>query len=205
VRLEYEQVGDRGDPITRTISAEKIAENIARLWHLTSSIPTVRARLDTMRMAWAHADNQSYTQYIRPGSWQVMPVQPAVSARDSTRSTGKVLGALYTQWEARETESDPVYGAHNAAIERNLQVFFADYASRLSRTVRRRLGELMGYVDQQPEPVAAIRTLMSAAGREAPDTAKLSQFAARLHGTFPHSDSVSCPEFIELLHQYCRF
>ena len=80
-------------------------------------------------------------------------------------------------------------------IEENLTLFFAEYASRLSKTAKTRLYELVNS-DETPE------YLTSAAARRDPDTAHAALAAKRLHGNFTHKDTVSCREYIMLVKKY---
>jgi hypothetical protein len=204
--LEYEQVGDRGDPLTRTLSAERVAANIAEYRCRTEAEPMRVTHVDVVRRAWARMDNQPISTYAQ--DWHYMDDIPDDTGRHGrTMRVGRILGAMYADWEAREIEADPVYGAHNAMIDRNLRVFFADYVRRLSRTVRRRIDELVEYIEATgaDKVEERVKSLTTARAQKAPETSKLARFADNLHRQFSHKDSVSCPEFIELLHRYCRF
>jgi hypothetical protein len=205
--LEAEQVGDRGNPLTRAISADNTAQKIAKYGRMNDNAPMRINCVDITRMAWAHMDNQPLTAYAQPQNWHIEEKQPEAEKHNHALNTGKVLGTLYTEWEAREIEADPANEARHNIIEKNLVVFFAEYISRLSRTVKMRLADLANYLDRESNGSALkaeriINTLTSAKGRAAPETSKMANFAANLHRNFQYKDSVTCPEFISLL---CRY
>jgi hypothetical protein len=164
-------------------------------------------KVDIVRMAWARMDNQLLTAYAQPWNWQVEEKQPEEKKRNHTLNTGKVLGTLYTEWEAREIDADPVNEVRHSVIEKNLKVFFTEYISRLSRTVKMRLADLADYLDRESngnviKAERIISALTSAKGREAPGTCKMANFAANLHRNFEYKDSVTCPEFVSMLFRY---
>jgi hypothetical protein len=205
--LEAEQVGDRGNPLTRTVSADNTARVIARYQRINDNSPMRTTTVDVIRMSWAHMDNQPYTAYTQPHTWYTEDTQPKEAKRDHSLNVGKILGTMYSQIEDRFEHTDAVYEAHNAVIERNMAVFFTEYTSRLSRTVKMRLADLAGYIRRESNGSAlkaerVISALTSAKGREAPETSKMANFAANLHRQFEHKDAVSCPEFVSLLYRY---
>jgi hypothetical protein len=205
--LEAEQAGDRGNPLTRTMSADRTDGIIQYINHLNRASPMRVNKVDAVRMAWAHMDHQPLTAYAQPQNWHTEEKRPEETKRAHTLNTGKVLGTLYTEWEARELEADPANEARHGIIEKNLNVFFAEYISRLSRTVKMRLAELVESINRPTggdmlKADRVIKYLTSAQGRAAPETSKLANFAVNLHRNFDHKDSVSCPEFISLL---CRY
>jgi hypothetical protein len=158
-------------------------------------------------MAWAHMDNQPLTAYAKPERWTVVSTGPQEDKPTRPTTIGKVLGTLYTEWEAREQMADPVYEVCNAVIERNLRVFFAEYTSRLSQTVRMQLADLAAYIRRESNGNVlavdeAVQALTSAKGKKDPGTSKLAKFVDNLHYRFDHKESVSCPEFIGLLYRY---
>jgi hypothetical protein len=205
--LEAEQVGDRVNLLTRTVSADNMARKIAEYGHMNDNAPMRVNAIDIVRMAWAHMDNQLLTAYAQPQNWHIEEKQPEAKKRNHTLNIGKVLGTLYTEWEAREIEADPANEARHDIIEKNLTVFFAEYISRLSRTIKMRLADLVDYLDRESNSNAlkaerVISALTSAKGREAPETSKLANFATNLHRNFQYKDCITCPEFISLL---CRY
>jgi hypothetical protein len=244
--LEAEQVGDRGNPLTRTVSADNTARTIARMKKGISpghyadrtiyrdtgekdkhgepvvqyagtiseyiqgarnNAPMRINRVDVIRMAWAHMDNQLLTAYVQTRNWRMEDEKPEEAKRSHALNTGKVLGTLYTEWEAREMDADPGNAVAYGGIEKNLRVFFAEYISRLSRTVKMRLADLADYIDRESNSDAVkaekvISALTSAKGRKSPGTSKLANFAVNLHRNFEHKDSVTCPELISMLFRY---
>jgi hypothetical protein len=205
--LEMEQGGARADPLSRTASADDMARVIARYKRINDKEPMRVNRVDAVRMAWARMDNQPLTEYAQPSNWQTVDGALKEKKRSHPLNVGKVLGCLYTDMEYRQEHSDPIYSAHNAVIQRNLKAFFKDYKSRLSRTVKKRLADLIEYINKKSGGDAAkaekaIKDLTLRKGKESPETSKLAKFADNLHYGFPHKDAVSCPEFIELLTNY---
>jgi hypothetical protein len=206
--LEAEQAGDRGNPLTRTISADKTAAIVAKYERMNAKTPMLVNNVDVVRMAWARMDKQPLTAYAQPQNWRIAAeTQPKAKKRAHTLNVGKVLGALYTEWEAREIEADPANMARHDIIEKNLHVFFKEYKSRQSKTVKTRINELINYVAREGyrnslKAEQAIRALTSAKGRDSPGISKLAKFASNLHYNFEHKESVTCPEFIGLLCDY---
>jgi hypothetical protein len=205
--LENEQVGDRGNPLTRTISADKQNRKIAVYTRMNDNAPLRTNKVDVVRMAWARMDNQPLTAYAQPQNWHIEEQQPKEAKHKHTLNTGKVLGTLYTEWETREIEADPFNEVRHSAIEKNLTVFFAEYLSRLSKTVKMRLADLAGYLDRESNGNALkaeriIRALTSEKGRTVPETSKMAAFVRNLHENFQHKDGITCPDFVSLLYTY---
>jgi hypothetical protein len=150
-------------------------------------------------------DCQPLTAYIRPQDWRAEGKRPDEGEkRPHTLNAGKMLGSMYTEIAYKQERLDPVY---DAVMDKNLRVFFREYISRLSRTVKMRLADLAEYIDRESsgdviKAERIISALTSAKGRESPETCKTANFAANLHRNFEHKDSVTCPEFISLL---CRY
>lgn len=171
--LEAEQVGDRGSRITRTVSAANTAREAARINRINTG--TTRPMGRVLRTLYREAD--------------------------TTRSMGKVLGTLYTEWESREADLDPALIAHNKAmqaeqaqVEKNLRLFFAEYADRLSKTSKARLYELAGYTGNPG--------YLFGPGMKDPETKRLAWGAYRLYEAFPYHDDICGKEFIELVRKY---
>jgi hypothetical protein len=205
--LEAEQVGDRGCLLTRTVNADRTASVVAHYQRINNSTPMLVNHVDVVRMAWARMDNQPLTVYAQPENWRVEVVTPKENKRVHAASVGKVLGTMYTEMEFRQELSDPVYECSNAVIQKNLEAFFKEYVSRLSKTVKSRLDDLSEYVSNKSngdelEAEKAIKNLTSAKGRTDPETSKLSVFVDHLHRHFEHKDALTCPEFTELLLRY---
>jgi hypothetical protein len=189
-RLEAEQVGDRGDKLTRTVTADNNARYIARI----------------NRINQGDAYTPDYYQSIDAGAtWAAHYPQAAHKPGTTKRSLGKVLGTLYTEWDAREeleAQLDPerIYAraerdAQAMQIGKNMRLFFTEFAQRLTRTAKTRLYEIA---------TSAVTPgyLTSRAGQTDPSTKRESWGATRLWQDFPHRDSVSCKEFIELVRHY---
>jgi hypothetical protein len=244
--LEAKQMGDRGDPLTGTINADKMARDVSRINHgrlsghyinaaiyrfigqydshgmpvyaytgtvseyvqgVMNSTPMRTAIVDVIRMSWARMDNQPLTAYVQTWNRQTEHKKPEKAVRRHALNFAKVLGSLYTEREAREADADPASEVRYDTIEQNVRVFFAEYTSRLSRTVKMRLADLAGYIDRKSDgdilkAERVIKALTSAKGRKAPETSKLSNFATYLHRNFEHKDAVSCPELISLWYRY---
>jgi hypothetical protein len=205
--LEAEQVGDRGNPLTRSIGADNTARVVVRYQHMNDNAPMRVNRVDVVRMAWARMDNQSLTAYAQPRNWRVKEEQPKEKKRNHTLNTGKILGSMYTDMVYKQERLDPVYDAYNAIMDKNLKVFFTEYISRLSRTVKTRLIDLARYIDRESNGNAlkaetVTRVLTSAKGRESPETRKLANFVKHLHDNFMHKELVTCSEFVSMLFRY---
>jgi hypothetical protein len=174
---------------------------------MTNNAPMRTNTVDTVRMSWARMDNQPLTVYVQFDNWHTSEEQPKAKKRAHTVNIGMVLGTLYTEWEARTLEADPFNEVRRNSIEKNLRVFFAEYTSRLSRTVKKRLVELVAYLDNESNGDAqkaeqAIYSLTSAKGSKAPETSKMAGFIHNLHQNFEYKNSITQSEFISLLYQY---
>jgi hypothetical protein len=187
--MEAEQVGDRGNKLTRTVSADNTARIIQKINKINAG----------------SKEEPAYLRSIDKGKTWTPHYPIAVDkAGVSSRSMGKVLGTLYTEWESREIEADPVVVVYNEAInaekaqiEQNMRLFFAEYASRLSVTAKARLYELAA------SKVKA-NYLLSNAPRYDTDKAirSLSNVSFKLYESFPHRESITGTEFIELVRSY---
>jgi hypothetical protein len=205
--LEAEQVGDRGNQLTRTASVDNTAHIAARYQRMNDDAPMRIATIDVVHMAWARMDNQPYTAYVLPRNWTAEATEPKEEKRSQTLTIGKILGSMYTDMEYRQEQSAPEYAYTNAVIAANMRRFFAEYVSRLSQTVKNRLAGLAGYIDRESngdmlKAERIISTLTSAKGREAPGTCKMANFAANLYRNFEHKDTITCQEFISMLFRY---
>jgi hypothetical protein len=206
--LEAEQVGDRGSPLTRTVSADRTARHVSQYQAKNNSATMRTVTLDVVRMAWAKMDRQPYTAYVRPEQWQTAePETKAETKRNHALGIGRVLGSLYTEAEFRQEISDPMYEYVNQIRAANVHRYLAEYKSRLSRTVQARLSDLLGYVRQASngsdiKADRIIQALVSVKGREDPETARAARFAVNLHQNFEYKEAVSCPEFVTLLYRY---
>jgi HrpA-like RNA helicase len=204
-RLEMEQVGDRGCPLTRTVSADNTALMVSELNRRTGKGYMQVYTGDVVRMAWARMDNQPITAYAQPVGRDVLNNEQQTPKRQHKRDMGKVLASLYTEWEGRELETGSEYAYTNTAIVENLKRFFNEYTANQSKTVKTRLAELKVYIKNKGaarEADAVIKALLSNAGKESPDTARLANFATNLWQHFEHKESLSAAEFTELLYHY---
>jgi hypothetical protein len=210
-KLESEQLGYRGDSLYRTISADNTARVVALYQRMNDRTPMRVNTVDVVRMAWARMDNQPLTEYAQDDRWHTTePEHAGKPKRNHTLNTGRVLGTLYTEWEAREAEAYPVDKAQSEVIEQNIRLFFAEYESRLSKTVKMRVSDLAEYIRKEGKgnklkEEQAVKALMSNRGKKAPETSKMAKFADNLHQKFTHKDAISCLEFIILLYRYGRW
>jgi len=188
-RLEAEQVGDRGNKITQSISADKMAREINKINRINEG---EKFTVDGIHYVYDY-DNiitidgkQERVPHI-----EIIEDKPTQEPRVS-----KVLGALYADWEARQKKNAPLECMINDAIDHNLKLFFKDYASRLSRTAKRRLYEL---VQSDTDPA-----YLMGKGKSADDKAvrRDARGARTLYEGFPHKESVSGIEFINLIRQH---
>jgi transcriptional/translational regulatory protein YebC/TACO1 len=195
--LEFEQVGDRGSRITRTISADNTSRTINRINRTNGG---ERFTVDGVHYVYDY-DNVCVIDGEKCGIPHFTIVDKAESANEG-RAIGKVLGTLYTQWEEKEAQSDPmaiyadkekvtVYNNVNA----NLTKFFADYKARLSKTSQNRLVDIVCTTE-------SAEYLTSYAGYNDPVVSKLAKSARYLYDRFPHKDSISCKEFIGHIKAY---
>jgi hypothetical protein len=195
-QLEREQMGDRGDPVSRTISAEETALTVANINRMNNAGPTAIYRQGFT------VDQDGNAEPARFFIGNMETKQPAdKTERPHTVRMGKVLGTLYVRWEEKtdETTLDTLFNrvtdTTGESISRDLRLYFADYTKRMSKTVRNRIAELQRYTGEAKE-------LVSVKGREAPETARLAKFVANLHGQFEHKDAVTVSEFADLLKRY---
>jgi hypothetical protein len=205
--LEDEQAGDRSNPLTRSLSADATARVVSRCRRINDKSAMRVATVDVVRMAWARMDNQPLTAYVQPQTWRTEESNIGEAGAPRARSVGKVLGTLYTQIEEQQEQLNPEYAFINTRVELNYRRFFQEYKSRLSRTVRTRLAELMGYIRRESNGGAlkaerVIKGITSRRGRKAPETSKLAAFAINLHHNFPHKDAVTVVEFVTLVYKY---
>jgi hypothetical protein len=132
-------------------SADKTYETVAYYQRLNNNAPMRVNRVDVVRMAWARMDNQPYTAYAQPENWKTVcvTVKPKQKKRKHIVNIGKVLGSMYTEWEARETESNFADEIQRNIAEKDLRAFFTEYKSRLSKTIKKRFVELVRYVNSK--------------------------------------------------------
>ena len=191
-QLESEQAGDRGNRLLRTLSADALSSDIARI-NNTNAGYTVSLDGTSYTHEYDTAIAIDGVQYTIPN--YTTSEAPEKANKPGNSSIGKVFGTLYTEWEARSTRQDPVNEIYNRQIIKNLQVFFNEYESRLSKTSKKRLYELA-------QSGINARFLMSKEGQKSPDTGRFAWNAYRLYEAFPHKDAISGIEYIDLVRQF---
>jgi hypothetical protein len=122
--------------------------------------------------------------------------------RLESKNMGKVLGTLYTQWEAKTAQNDPALLQEAQELEaakdhvaKHLRLYFKEYMSRLSKTVQ---GKVQALKAAQASP----EFIMSIAGRSEPSTRTLHFFVGNLFRNFEHRLGLKPAEFIKLLQNY---
>jgi hypothetical protein len=195
-QLENEQMGDRGDPVTRAVSAEKTAIDTARIDRVNNSGATAVYRQGFTVGPEGNAEQKRFFMGSMEGR------KPAEkTGRPHTVRMGKVMGTMYVRWEEKtaETTLDTLFNRETDTtgdcIENDLRLYFADYTRRMSRTVKARIAELQRYTGDT-------KALLSAKGRKAPETSRLSKFVDHLHAAFEHKDALTVSEFAGLLKRY---
>jgi len=204
-RLEAEQVGDRGNQIAKTLSADKTAREVNRINRINDG---EKFSIDGVKY---HHDYNNIVTIN--GKKEAIPHFSIIEKKESEHRPNKVLGTLYAEWESRQIESDPAIQAGkwinletlkeahkttdgvNKIIDGNLRRFFAEYTSRLSKTAKRRLYEL---AESNIDPAY----LMSRAGQLDVKTKRESWGAYTLYSGFPHRESISGIEFINLIRKH---
>jgi len=205
-RLEAEQVGDRGSQITKTLSADKRAREINKINRINEG---EKFSVDGIRYC------HDYDQIITiDGKKEAIPHFSIIEKIGSEPKPSKVLGTLYAEWEERQREADPAIQAEkwinfetlkeeyknrdsiNNIINTNLDLFFADYTARLSKTAKRRLYEL---VQSDTDPAYLMGNGKSADNKAVRREAR---GARTLYEGFPHRESVTGIEFINLIRRH---
>jgi hypothetical protein len=122
--------------------------------------------------------------------------------RLESKNMCKVLGTIYTQWEARTARNDPALLQEAQELEaakdhvaKHLRLYFTEYMSRLSKTVQGKVQALKA-ARFSPE------FIMSVAGRKDPETRALHFFVDNLFRNFEHKSGLKPVEFIRLLQDY---
>jgi hypothetical protein len=182
--LEARQVGDRGDNLNPPNELSRNVEKINRI----------------------NKGNTYTPEYIRSTdngkTWTAIYPQNKTEHKSHFRNMGKIYGSMYTEQDARETESDPerimskvAFEAVQAHRDKHLTLFFAEYMSRLSKTCQRRIQE----VKARQETSAY---LAGKAGKEDPKTKGIARAIENLFSNFPHRENLSRREFIDLVREY---
>jgi hypothetical protein len=182
--LEARQVGDRGDNIN---PPNELDRNVGRINRINKG--------------------NTYTpEYIRSTdngkTWEAVFPAGKPEGRSHSRNMGKIYGSMYTEHEARQAEDSPELILDKAGLEsvqahrdKHLSLFFAEYASRLSKICRRRIQEL------KDSPYES-GYLASRAGREDPGIKGIARAAERLFSNFPYGEDLNRREFIDLVRRY---
>jgi hypothetical protein len=191
-QLENEQTGDRGNVLTRTLSADKTARTITHINRVNNAGDTAVYREGFI------VDPTGYTVQTRFFKGNVKgKAYPEKADRPHTVNMGKVFGTLYTEWEVREAETAPdhVYNMTAEVIAHNVSLYFADYTRHQSKTVKNRIAELQRYTGE-------LEALLSVKGRKDPETSGLAKFVDHLHYHFEHKDTLTVSMFADLLKRY---
>jgi len=205
-KLEAKQAGDRGSQITRTVSADKLSRMVNRINRINRG---AKVSIDGVQYC-----NDYDNVVVIDGKKVAVPHFSIEKKTESEPRTCKVLGTLYTQWEERQRASDPALQADtwinlellqaerkgtdaiNAVIDQNLQLFFADYTARLSKTAKRRLYEL---AQSDTDPAYLMGKGMQSENKA---QRRESWGAYTLYNGFPHKESISGIEFVNLVRQH---
>jgi uncharacterized protein YeaO (DUF488 family) len=193
-QLEAEQVGDRGCRLTRTLSADDTAAIVNRINRINEG-----ERVTINGIKYVHDYDRVYADGTRKPHYSSITRDKPIG---TSRKIGKVLGALYTEWDNRSTDLDPVEVIADKdrqeqyrQVQSNLSRFFREYVSRLSDTSKARLQELAKSTDKASY-------LTSLAGYKDKATKRLAAAIRYLYDNFVHKDAISCSEFIELVRKY---
>jgi hypothetical protein len=191
--LEAEQVGDRGNPLARTLQADNISRHIDKINRINAGDKIV---IDGV-------------QYVHDYDTIIMGTTiPHYTVIDNgkqqqQRKVGKVLGTLYARWQEQTDKTDPhsvleqnESDKRRARVKENLRLFFADYKARLSPTSQKRLEEL---VENRIDSKVLMGKGLSSDDKQ---LKRDSWGAYTLYDNFPHKDSVSGCDFIDLVREY---
>ena len=191
-KLEAEQAGDRGNLITKTLSADMTARKIARINRINEG---ERFSMDGIHYIYDY-DNIVTVD----GKQKAVGHFSVIDGKEKTEpKPSKVVGTLYTEWEARQKKmGDSVQVMINNSIDENLKLFFADYESRLSKTAKKRLYEI---AESDTDPA-----LLMGKGKQSGDPAlrRESWGAYTLYSGFPHKESISGVEYVNLIRGHVR-
>lgn len=188
-RLEAEQAGDRGSRITKALSADMAARKIARINRANEGD---RFTLDGVRYI------HDYDNIVDiDGKKTAIGHFTAIEGKEKAEPRPcRVIGTLYAEWEARQEKNDPLEAMISGSIGENLKLFFKDYVSRLSRTAKKRLREI---VESDTDPA-----LLMGRGKQSDDPAlrRESWGAYTLYSGFPHKESISGVEYVRLIRDH---
>jgi hypothetical protein len=226
--LEARQVGDRGDYLNPPDKLDREVDRISRneppgfytdyrLHHFAGTVdeygePVNRHEKQVVRYAGTYSvynragkpvNEPDFLRSIDNGkTWSAVYPAGRQKKHTHTRNMGKIYGSMYTQWEEREAESDPVWIMSKEQLESvqahrdmHLTLFFTEYMSRLSRTYKERIAELKA----RPETSGY---LAGKAGREDPKTKGIARAAENLFSNFPYKEGLNRREYIDLVRQY---
>ena len=195
--LEMEQVGDRGNLLTKTMQADKLSRYISKVNRINAG-----DKITIDGTTYIH-DYDVSTINDRDIAIPHYTIVNNADKQVTQRKVGKVLGALYVKWQEQTDKADP----HNVLVEKekteqqirvkqNLKLFFADYKARLSSTSQQRLEQLAtSRIDGKVLMGKGLSSDDKALKRE-------SWGAYTLYSNFPHNDSVSGCEFVDMVREY---
>ena len=142
-------------------------------------------------------NGREYTRIVNGAREVIRPEKAAPLSHK--RNMGKVLGSLYVEYDASveasapdivyETAERDVYALHIADA---ISAYINDYVSRLSKTARKTIRDLVASELSEAE-------IMKGRGEEA---AKLRERVKYLHRNFPARDSVTARELVGMLRKY---
>lgn len=189
-KLEAEQVGDRGSQITKTLSADQTARQIARINRINAG-----ERFSMDGVHYIH----DYDNIVNvDGRQEAVSHFAVIDGKEKPEpKPSKVIGTLYAEWEDRQKKTgDSAQVMINNSIDKNLKLFFADYVARLSKTAKKRLYEL---AESDTDPA-----LLMGKGKESGDKAlrRESWGAYTLYSGFPHKESVTGVEYVNLIRSH---
>jgi hypothetical protein len=186
-KLECLQVGDRGDPITRSISQDDTNRVVTRINRINKGINTVVN---------GHNYLYDYDQIIDGIKLAHYTITDTITNNPSNRAMGKVLGTLYTEYDKRINELDPAKEMMKQKndkqlkkIEQNLKLFYADYFDHVSEKAKNILLQL---ADSDHD----ITTDQRRKGD------KLANSVYRIYESFTHRDTVKFSDFIAQIRKY---
>ena len=192
-QIEAMQVGDRGDKITKSLASDKLSRIVNRINRINKGI----------KIGEYLYDYDQIIDGIKLAHFTVDSDKPVIA----NRAMGKVLGTLYTTYNAYNANyaidntidkalEDQIKDAAMLQIDKNLKAYFADYKARLSNTAKKRLQVL---VDSDIDASVLVD------GKIKQDTGDIAKFANaiyRLYEQFPHRDSITETEYINLIRKY---
>ena len=206
--LEAEQVGDRGNPITKSRQADKMSRYIDKLNRKNKGDVIVMDKVKYIHdYDFTFMERLPLAPIVAIIPKQLTPHFEVIDIKEkkqNMRNVGRVLGTLYAKWEEQTEQYNPIniitnreLDAKRAQVEKNLSLYFADYSARLSNTSYKLLKEI-AQSDIKPTILMSDEGLKS----DNKELKKLSWQAYTLYKGFPHKDAITGCQFIELIRQY---